>query len=103
MLVDATTKTFHDYIGKDALTVVDFWATWCGPCKALTPLFEKLANEFNDVAFLKVNVEDEAQIASMFAVTSLPTILFFKEGKVCAHLVGNAGEGKLRNAIEEHR
>ena len=68
--------------------VVDFWASWCGPCMMLAPVMEELDGELPQIKFCKVNVDDEAELAQQFGIMSIPTLLVFKGGKVAAQSVG---------------
>lgn len=80
--------------------VVDFYATWCGPCKALAPVLENLAGQFQgQVVFLKVNVEEAPNLARKFAISGVPTLLFFKEAKVADRVVGLAREQDLQTRL----
>lgn len=85
---------------RKGLVIVDFWAEWCGPCKALAPVFEKLSERYPNVYFAKANVDEENRLASRFAVTSIPTVFFFKEGNVVQQIMGFASESKFAEAID---
>jgi thioredoxin 1 len=81
--------------------MVDFYATWCGPCKALSPIVEKLAGEFDGrIKVGKLNIDEAPQTPSQFAVRAVPTIVFFKDGKAVDTLVGLKRESELRQRIE---
>jgi thioredoxin 1 len=82
--------------------MVDFYATWCGPCKALSPIVEKLAGEFDgQLKVGKLNIDEAPQTPSQFAVRAVPTIVFFKDGKAVDTLVGLKKESELRSRIEQ--
>ena len=73
--------------------LVDFWATWCGPCMMLSPIMEELDGEMPDVKFCKLNVDDASDIAGRYGVMSIPTVIVFKNGKPVAQQVGAVGKG----------
>lgn len=82
-------ETFEKAIAGDELVVVDFWASWCGPCRMLAPVIEKLSEAYTGRAvFGKVNVDDEQELAVRYNVMSIPTIIFFKGGKEIDRKVG---------------
>jgi thioredoxin 1 len=85
------------------LVVVDLWAEWCAPCRALTPKLGELKDEFGDrVTIAKVNVDDSPDIAAEHRVASIPTLLFFKDGQVVDSLVGNRPTEKIREKIDKY-
>jgi len=86
----------------EKLVVVDFFATWCGPCKRIAPTLEKLSQELTDVVFLKVDVDEVSDVASEQNVSAMPTFLFFKKGEKVAEVVG-ANEEKLKGTIYSHK
>lgn len=73
---------------KNKLVFVDFYADWCGPCRLTSPLVEELANELPNVKFIKINVDENSELASRYSIFSIPTFLFFKNGEVVHQLVG---------------
>ena len=85
---------------KSKLLVIDFTATWCGPCQTMAPIFEGLAAEFPNVEFVKVDVDDASEIAEDCGVTSMPTFQFFKGGAMVQNFVG-ANKQKLKETVEK--
>ena len=103
MATEITDSNFKEIISTGQPIVVDFWATWCGPCRAMSPLIDELADEYKDrVLICKYNSDDESDFASSNRVMSLPTILFFKGGKrVDLRLAGSQTRETLVAKIEE--
>jgi len=103
---DATTETFETEVLRKSLEVpvlVDFWATWCGPCKTLGPILEKLAGEYNGAFLLaKVDVDKEQQIAAAFQIRSVPTVFLVKDGQIVDGFPGALPEGQLREFLASH-
>jgi thioredoxin len=77
--VDLTQENFQDVIQKNAMVLVDFWAPWCGPCRAFAPVYEAASAEHADVVFAKVNTEDQPGLGATFQVRSIPTLMLFRE------------------------
>ena len=85
----ATTANFADILAQNHLVMVDFWATWCGPCRILSPVVDELAEELADkVCVVKCNVDDCEDIAMQYGIRSIPTLLFFKDGQLVDRSVG---------------
>jgi thioredoxin len=87
--------------GSKTLVVIDFSAVWCGPCKMIAPVYEELANEYTDVIFLKVDVDENPEVTEMFQVMSMPTFLFLKNRESVERWSG-ASVDKLRTALANH-
>jgi thioredoxin 1 len=87
----------------DGVTVVDFWAPWCGPCRMVAPVIEQLAGEYEGrVRFGKLNVDDNVQTASRYGIRSIPTVAIFKNGEPVDGVVGAAPKAHLERAILKH-
>jgi thioredoxin 1 len=84
-----TSQNFEELVLKNEKTVLlDFWATWCGPCQMIAPVVAEIAEENPDIAVGKVNVDEEMQLAVQFGISSIPTLLLFKDGKLANQAVG---------------
>lgn len=86
--IKITNDNFNNLINDEKITLVDFYADWCGPCKALSPVIDEIATEAKDINVGKVNVDAERDLASKFGVRSIPTMIIFKGGKEIDRLVG---------------
>ena len=84
---------------QDGVTVVDFYADWCGPCKMLGPVLESLSQELTDVKFVKVNVDDEMDLAQEYGIMSIPAVFLFKNGEAVAQSIGLKPLDMMRNFI----
>jgi thioredoxin 1 len=94
----------QDVINSSKLVLVDFWAEWCGPCRALTPILEEVAAAHqDDVVFAKVNIDENPQAPSKYGVMSIPTLILFKNGEVAAVKMGLLSKSQLSAFIESHR
>lgn len=91
-------EDFNDIISNGKV-VVDFFATWCGPCKMLGPVFEKVSDEVNDVKFVKLDVDKFNDIARQYGVMSVPTLILFENGKEVKKEIGFMSEDKLKDFI----
>jgi len=98
-----TDENIHDIIASGKPVVIDFWATWCGPCRAMAPIVDQLAEEYEGrVEIGKYNVDEEGDISSEYRIMSLPTVLFFKDGKKAdLRLVGSQTIDSLRAKVEQ--
>ncbi|MCS7121577.1 MAG: thioredoxin [Archaeoglobaceae archaeon] len=88
-------------VNGEELVVVDFYADWCMPCRYLSPILEKLEKEFKEVKFYKLNVDEEKDLAFELGISSIPTVLFFKKGKVVGGFIGALPESAVRSEIKK--
>lgn len=87
---------------NQGVVVVDFFATWCGPCKMLAPVFESVSEELNNAKFVKVDIDESLELAQKFGISTVPTMMIFKDGKVVDKLVGFMPKESLKAKVEAH-
>ncbi|MEE8255942.1 MAG: thioredoxin [Nitrosopumilaceae archaeon] len=93
----------NDVMNSDKPVFVDFWAEWCGPCRMVSPTVEELSKEYKDkVNFVKVNVDQNNELASKYNVFSIPTLAIFRDGKVIAQTAGAASKESIKTYIDKH-
>ncbi len=85
------------------ITIVDFWAPWCGPCRILGPMIAEIAEEEKDVKVAKVNVDENPSLAAMFGIRGIPTVILFKDGKPVEQIVGLRAKQDFLSLIEKYR
>lgn len=103
-VLDVTDTSFATEVEKASSPVlVDFWAPWCGPCRMVGPVVEKLSEEYQGkVKFVKVNVDDNPEIAQKFHINGIPSLLLFKGGQVADQVVGAVPKAQLESMISKH-
>ncbi len=99
---DVNDTSFESEVRHSAVPVViDFWAPWCHPCKLVHPILEKMAEKYGtEIKFLRMNVDEEKSMPTEYAVRSIPTLLFFKEGTITNQMIGVQTEDKIDQAIQ---
>ena len=103
-IANLTTESFKSTVSSSATPVlVDFWAPWCGPCKAIAPILEELANELNGkLKIAKVNIDEHDGIAAEYGVRAIPTMILFKQGQPAETLVGMMPKAVLKSKLAAH-
>lgn len=103
-IVTVTDDNFKEMVlGSDKLVIVDFWATWCGPCMAIGPILEGLADHYEGkVVVGKLNVDENRRVPMEHAITGIPTVLFFKGGKLVDGIVGARAKTQYMQVIDKH-
>ena len=103
-VVEVTDATFEEQVLRaDVLTIVDFWAPWCAPCRAIGPILDQIAEQFDGrVKVAKVNVDDNVQVAQQFRVAAIPTVLYVKDGNVVEQVVGSKPKDFFGNLVDKH-
>ena len=100
---DVTDSTFESLILKsDKPTLVDFWASWCAPCKAIAPVIEEMAESYGDkVNFVKMNVDDNPSTPGKYGVRGIPTLILFKDGEVVDPVVGAVPKNQIKDLVDK--
>ncbi|MDO4169250.1 MAG: thioredoxin [Lachnospiraceae bacterium] len=101
MAVTKITGDTFELVKNADTAVVDFYADWCGPCGMLSPIVEKLSTEYENVDFYKVDIDADMDIAQIYRIVSIPTLLFFKKGEVVGQVIGYVPEDELKAEIDK--
>lgn len=102
MAVTATATNFDEQVAQDKLTIVDFWAPWCAPCKMMEPVIDQLDEQFRDrVTFVRFNVDDSQEISARYHVLSVPSLVVFNDGVAKEKLTGLFSRDKLARYVEQ--
>ena len=102
-IVPVTDRDFDQQVKDGGLTLVDFWAEWCGPCRVIAPILEDLAKEYaGRLTVAKLNVDENRETAARFGIRSIPTLLIFKNGAPVDQVIGAVPNGVLKAKIEHH-
>jgi len=95
-------SNFDKVTSSEKPTLVDFWAEWCGPCKTMHPVFDRLVKQYNSIQFARLNVDSSQSIAMRFSVQSIPTFLMFKSGQIIDKMIGAVGEPGIHMICKKH-
>lgn len=103
-MIELNDNNFNEKIlQQKGVSIVDFWATWCAPCRMQAPIFEETSKDFADkVNFYKVNVDENMQISSDLKIVSIPTLVVFKDGQVVDKLVGLSDKQEIENVLNKY-
>lgn len=101
MALEITDKNLNEVLAQNEIAVVDFWAEWCGPCRMMGPVIDQLASEEEDVSVGKLNVDGNPESSLKFMVSSIPTIIFFKNGEEVKRIKGVTSKSALKAQIAE--
>jgi len=103
-LADVTQSTFPTQVlASDKPVLVDFWAPWCGPCRMLSPVVEKVAGQLGDrIGFVKLNTDENPSIAGQYQVSGIPCLILFKGGQAVDRIVGFVPEQQIRSMLDKH-
>jgi len=99
--VELTKDNFEEVVTGNEFVIVDFWATWCGPCQSFAPVYEEVSEAHPDVVFAKVNTEQEQELAAHFQVRSIPTLMIFREQVIIFSQPGALPKGQFEQLLEQ--
>lgn len=100
-IINITKDSYHNEVMEtEKVVVIDFWATWCGPCKMMAPVVEEVAKDYPDVKVCKVNVDEEPELSNAFKIVSIPTIVVIKNGEIIDSVVGYRPKEDIEKIIK---
>ena len=99
--VDVTKENFEEIVTKNSIVILDFWAAWCGPCKAFAPAFEAASEKYPDVVFGKINTEEQQELAGHFQIRSIPNVMLFRDQIVLFSQPGTMPPAGIDSVIEQ--
>lgn len=99
--VDLTMDSFSETISKEGIVLIDFWADWCAPCRMFGPVYDKVSEEYEDITFGKVDTQAEQQLAGMIGISSIPTVMAFRDGIAVFRTSGALPETALHDVIKQ--
>ncbi|WP_421789183.1 thioredoxin [Gardnerella sp. DNF01205] len=99
--IHATTENFEKIASTNEIVVVDFWATWCGPCRSFGPIFEKVSEKYPEIPFVKVDIDESNEIATVAQIQAVPTVMVIKRGEVIYRQAGALLASDLEDLVEQ--
>ncbi|MGD9568137.1 MAG: thioredoxin [Sedimentibacter sp.] len=103
MIFVNSTKEFDDLLAKEKFVLVDFWATWCAPCRMIAPIIEKLAEQYaGKIKVAKVDVDQQQELAIRYGISSIPTVILYKDGKISAKEIGVKPLNSFTKMLDTH-
>ncbi len=99
--LNVTRSKFEDLLAGEKPVLVDFWASWCGPCRMMAPIVEEIAAEHAELAVAKVNVDDEPELAQKYKVMNIPTLLLFRGGDIIKRQIGAVSKSRLEEMLKD--
>jgi thioredoxin 1 len=96
-----TGEQFETVINENEIVIIDFWASWCAPCKQFAHVYEKVANQYEKILFAKINIEEEQELAEVFQIRSIPHLMVFKQGIVIYSEAGSMPESTLKELVQQ--
>ena len=101
MVMQATKENFSEVIENNEIVLIDFWAPWCGPCKSFAPIFEAAAEANKDITFVKINTEEQQELAAYFQIRSIPTLMAFREQIIVFEQPGALPQSAINKLISQ--